>query len=809
MTTEELKVKVSLDTSGLKQDINRAKKSLDDLNSQTTKAMTGVNSGAGATSESMAELKSQMEAVASLQFADLFIDNFDKIKAATTNLTKWIKLDFSDLKSHIGALGILIRERDWGSAKLAFKDIFEQIGIGAHNALVGVKQLWGTIAGVAKVVSAVALVAAAFFTLKNAIVRAQEVTKSAFSAEKIGMTTDAFGEWGYVVTQLGGELDDLTDYVRTLSAAQNDVRNGTEEWVAAFEKLGMSQEEVSNMSQSEMFARTIMGLQNLESEVERVSLAYKIFGEDDGAKVTTLLHTNSAEIERMIHNYHMLGGVMSGELINNSKILTGSLNNLRAAWTGLKNTLAEVFLPIIIPVVQWLVRAVAVVNMFIRAIFGRDIVVASSGIADVANTYDGYTDSANTATNATNKVTEAVERLKRVTMGFDELNKLPGVDPTSSSTGGDTGNSGVSQLPTGGMSGGLDLPTTEDLGLDGIAEWIDKNKQKIADISALLLTLGGIALAVFCFLHGNIVGGIAGLALAGIGIVAGTQDGGIWDRLFDGIKGVWESVKTWFSQHVAPVFTKDYWVKKWNSIKDGAAEMWEKFKDSAFAKWFGGLKDKAVSLTATFKEVGSNIRTAVLNAWDKLKNKTAELKSKFTDGYSTTRQRLAGAWDKIKTKTSTLTGKFKRTGYYQTLSNYWDKFKTKTSTLTVAFKDAFTSKIKAAWNGLVKAINSAITTINKIPKVNIPKLPYLATGGITTGPTTAVIGEAGREAVLPLENNTGWMDALADKIAARGGNNNAPTKIVLTVDGKQLGWATIDNINSITKQTGSLPLQLV
>lgn len=44
-------------------------------------------------------------------------------------------------------------------------------------------------------------------------------------------------------------------------------------------------------------------------------------------------------------------------------------------------------------------------------------------------------------------------------------------------------------------------------------------------------------------------------------------------------------------------------------------------------------------------------------------------------------------------------------------------------------------------------------------------LPALATGGITTRPTTALIGEAGREAVLPLENNTEWMDVLANKIA--------------------------------------------
>lgn len=46
-------------------------------------------------------------------------------------------------------------------------------------------------------------------------------------------------------------------------------------------------------------------------------------------------------------------------------------------------------------------------------------------------------------------------------------------------------------------------------------------------------------------------------------------------------------------------------------------------------------------------------------------------------------------------------------------------------------------------------------------------IPYLANGGITTGSTLANIGEAGREAVLPLENNLGYLEPLADMIASK------------------------------------------
>ncbi|MGE6825834.1 hypothetical protein ACQKGR_27540, partial [Pseudomonas soli] len=68
--------------------------------------------------------------------------------------------------------------------------------------------------------------------------------------------------------------------------------------------------------------------------------------------------------------------------------------------------------------------------------------------------------------------------------------------------------------------------------------------------------------------------------------------------------------------------------------------------------------------------------------------------------------------------------------------------------------DGITGGLKKALNGAIYLINGAIEGINyliyganKVPGVNIPYIPfipYLAEGGITTGPTLAMIGE-GRE----------------------------------------------------------------
>lgn len=105
-------------------------------------------------------------------------------------------------------------------------------------------------------------------------------------------------------------------------------------------------------------------------------------------------------------------------------------------------------------------------------------------------------------------------------------------------------------------------------------------------------------------------------------------------------------------------------------------------------------------------------------------------------------------------------------------------------------------------NHVINGINSLISGFNSIgfdmpdwlgggswhpsiPTIPTVNLPRLANGGITTGRTLAEIGEAGREAVLPLENNTGWMDDLASKLASKMPDYSGAKTVVLAVDGKE------------------------
>jgi phage-related protein len=94
------------------------------------------------------------------------------------------------------------------------------------------------------------------------------------------------------------------------------------------------------------------------------------------------------------------------------------------------------------------------------------------------------------------------------------------------------------------------------------------------------------------------------------------------------------------------------------------------------------------------------------------------------------------------------------------------------------------------------------------PSVPTISVDWYARGGVFDSPTLfpygngqiGGLGEAGAEAIVPLENNTEWLD----KIAARLQGGAQP--IVLQVDGKTFAEISVDSINQLTKQRGSLPL---
>ena len=88
---------------------------------------------------------------------------------------------------------------------------------------------------------------------------------------------------------------------------------------------------------------------------------------------------------------------------------------------------------------------------------------------------------------------------------------------------------------------------------------------------------------------------------------------------------------------------------------------------------------------------------------------------------------------------------------------------------------------------ILKGINIlGIKPFDWVGTIAVPQIPLLAEGGYASGASQAVIGEEGKEVVLPLENNTdNWSGLLAKALADQ-----------FTEDGMSTGGGvTIENQN--------------
>jgi phage-related protein len=111
--------------------------------------------------------------------------------------------------------------------------------------------------------------------------------------------------------------------------------------------------------------------------------------------------------------------------------------------------------------------------------------------------------------------------------------------------------------------------------------------------------------------------------------------------------------------------------------------------------------------------------------------------------------------------------------------------------------------LKTMLNAVIKVVNKAIAGINKIrgavnklPGVNIPEIPRitpLAKGGIVTQPTLALVGEAGPEAVIPLNRAHGFGQGITINIDAG---------LVSTPD--QIGQQIIEAIQIAQRRSGTV-----
>lgn len=303
-------------------------------------------------------------------------------------------------------------------------------------------------------------------------------------------------------------------------------------------------------------------------------------------------------------------------------------------------------------------------------------------------------------------------------------------------------------------------------------------------------TATGVLGTVFTVLTGPI--GIIGAAIAGLVTVFvtlyNTNQGfrtavqNIWESIKNGVITIIEGIKQAFTFFIE--FGKKVWSEYGDDLINIVSIAFNGIK-SGIENVIGLIKniiDIWINLfTGNWKGAFEGIKTYTSNIWN-------YLKSIITTTLDVINKLVPGSVDKIKA----------------TISNVWDSIKTITANVWEKIKSLIINPIISAKDAVKGAIDSILGFFKnlklpeiKIPKIKLPhfslegdfslmppKVPTLsvnwyAKGGIFNDPSVIGVGEAGKEAVLPIDR---LDDLMAKAIQKAGAVNPTAAGLVVKIE---------------------------
>lgn len=227
-----------------------------------------------------------------------------------------------------------------GVAQDAGKEAGEKSG---SNFAGGFKKAAAIGAGVIAATSAAATAATAAFVgaAKETAAYGDQIDKM---SQKLGLSTEAYQEWDYVLNLAGTEMSSMSTGLKTLTNKLGEAANGSEECQEMFAQLGISMDDIQTMSREDLFEKAIYGFQAMEESTERAALANKLFGKS-GQELTPLFNQSTEATKAQIAEAHKYGMVMSDEAVSASAGFQDSLTKLNNTMKGVTNNLLATMLP--------------------------------------------------------------------------------------------------------------------------------------------------------------------------------------------------------------------------------------------------------------------------------------------------------------------------------------------------------------------------------------------------------------------------------------------------------------------------------
>ena len=268
---------------------------------------------------------------------------------------------------------------------------------------------------------------------------------------------------------------------------------------------------------------------------------------------------------------------------------------------------------------------------------------------------------------------------------------------------------------------------------------------------------------------------------------------GVFQGAWDAIVNIFTPIGSWFGQRWADVTSALANIGAW--FTDMFQKAWTGLTNvfSGLGNWFTGrwadIKNALSNVSSWFGDIFTRAYNAVTNAF-------SSIGSFFSGVWSTVKNIFVGAGQAVGSAVG---------GAFRTAVN------------------AVLGTVENVVNGFIRMINGVIGLINKIPGVRLGgigyvNLPRLARGGIVDSPTVAMIGEAGKEVVMPLEN-TGFLQTMGRIVGGavvnalggglpQTGGFSGNGDIVIQIGGHEFGRVAIQEINREQERAGQVLLNI-
>ena len=323
--------------------------------------------------------------------------------------------------------------------------------------------------------------------------------------------------------------------------------------------------------------------------------------------------------------------------------------------------------------------------------------------------------------------------------------------------------------------------------------------------------------------------------ISGICKAIGDFFSGLWTKLQE----IFEPIGQWFSEKFQQAW--DAIVNIFSGIGEWFSGVFQGAWDAIvniftpIGSWFG---ERWADVTNALANIGAWFTDMFQKAWTGLTNIFSNLGSWFGQRWADVTNALAevGSWlgEKFQSGRDKVNSAFEKIGSW--FGDRWNDIQNTLKEIPSWFKNLFNDAMENAKSIVKSGIDKLRSFFNfdwslpriKLPHFNIsgsfslnpPRIPsfsvdWYARGGVFNSPSIIGVGEAGQEAVMPLERNTGWISTLAQKVAERMPTNNVPTgyslpagDIVIQISGHEFGRVAIQEINREQERAGQVLLNI-